>query len=331
MPVINMSLGTKVIDYPFLLNDVVNLATASASGEILLVMAAGNCGDRPGESMSAWAEPDWVLSVGATEDEDGTRLAGYSSRGHAADPATGPDLVAYGRSAIPPHPEGTSFAAPRVTAYAMVAAAAILQLVRIDRSRQGVVAGIPLVGLGFIDSFPGTIWEVARPKWEIGALPVIGVDVAAVTAILDLATHAGIRVAVHGGPAITRRLLLDATTPMAGYSGHEVGRGIFDRRRLLDHLGAATGEDLVQWFGDVDPATELDPGLAETLRGLRLFDRTGLERLTDIVVASCPEWRYDWRSSRAGWVPVTADELAALPEDQRRRGVPLRWPPPFTG
>jgi hypothetical protein len=160
---------------------------------------------------------------------------------------------------------------------------------------------------------------------------VIGVDVAAVTAILDLATRAGIRVAVHGGPAITRRLLLDATTPMAGYSGHEVGRGFIDRRRLLDHLGAATGEDLVQWFGDVDPATELDPGLAVTLRGLRLFDRTGLERLTDIGVASCPEWRYDGRSSRAGWVPVTADELAALPEDQRRRGVPLRWPPPFTG
>src|SRR3990172_7974647 len=131
IPIINISLGTWELNYPFTPNNIVNVATHDAATRgLLVVVAAGNCGkaDRNRESMSAWAEAPWVLSVGATEDEKGTTLADYSSKGVRDDPDSGPDVVAYGRSTLSPYPEGTSFAAPRVSLYGMICAAAMLEL-----------------------------------------------------------------------------------------------------------------------------------------------------------------------------------------------------------
>src|SRR5207253_840396 len=73
IPVVNLSLGTITLGFPTAMSDIVNLATLGASYEVLVVVAAGNCGAHDGDSMSAWARPEWVLSVGATEDPDGTR------------------------------------------------------------------------------------------------------------------------------------------------------------------------------------------------------------------------------------------------------------------
>ena len=97
VPVVNLSLGPPSAAHPMLLNDIVNLATLGLSArDCLVVAAAGNCGELGEQTVSAWAAPDWVLAVGATEDAAGTRLAPYSGRGAAEDPASGPDVVAHG-------------------------------------------------------------------------------------------------------------------------------------------------------------------------------------------------------------------------------------------
>ncbi|MDY6946148.1 MAG: S8 family serine peptidase, partial [Pseudomonadota bacterium] len=128
LAVINLSLGTHTLEYQHAA-DPVNFALAGAARNQLVVVAAGNSGtleDR--SSLSAWARQPWVLSVGAAEDEAGRQLADYSSRGVASDPDSGPDLVACGVSRLDGESVGTSFAAPRVTQFAVIVASALLQL-----------------------------------------------------------------------------------------------------------------------------------------------------------------------------------------------------------
>ena len=123
----------------------VPVATEVASRQMLVIVAAGNGGERDDltDTRSPWARAEWVLPVGATEDEAGLRIASYSGRG-----AEGPQLVAWGASGLDESVIGTSFAAPRVTREALVLAACLHTLVHaVGLQRGDEVRGIPLVGL----------------------------------------------------------------------------------------------------------------------------------------------------------------------------------------
>ena len=328
MPVINLSLGTKPIDYPFLLNDIVNLATygLGSAGVQLVVMSAGNGGSTASgrESMSAWAQAPWVLSVGATSDAEGTTLAGYSGRGVSGDPQSGPDLVAWGRSEIAPHPIGTSFAAPRVTYCAMICAAAILELrhgVQVATNQQ--IEGVRLVGAGFIDSWGTAIWADPFPRMPVPALPVIGLQMDGIAQVARVATTHGIELDVRGSAGMLRALLLAAAQPVAEYGPHEVGAGFVSAEIVLDHLATLTGAEVLEMFG---AAALTDEVRAEASR-FHVFDRGQLGTLAQIVAATSPQWRYDWRRQRVGARPAHGEALGALSDEERVYGIAVTRPP----
>ncbi|MEO5678173.1 MAG: S8 family serine peptidase, partial [Acidimicrobiales bacterium] len=323
IPVVNMSVGTDTPTYPYVTNDIVNLATFGASRHVLVVLSAGNCGRAGNGSMSAWALPTWVLAVGASEDRTGAVLADYSSRGIPSQPGTGPDLVAFGRSAVPPHPRGTSFAAPRVAGLARLVAAAICQLGREVRLAEGgAPEGVPLVGYGMIDTFGSEIWQDERGPVPFLALPVLGVDAGAVHELVTIAKAAGITVDVAGTPQLLRDLVVGSARPMPGYEPHEVGAGFVDRAAVLDHLGRVTGADVVRWFGSGDA----DPGVAAALAGPKVFVREELDRLADVLGMTGPVWPYDYTRGRVALLPSSETERSQLPPDEQAFGIPLVWP-----
>ena len=96
----------------------------------------------------------WVIAVGATRDPEGMELASYSSVGTAGIDESGPDVVAWGASAVDPSVVGTSFAAPRVASLCLVLYTAMLQLqTAISTFERGnPIEGIRLAGIGLVDS-----------------------------------------------------------------------------------------------------------------------------------------------------------------------------------
>jgi len=322
MPVINMSLGTKPIDYPFLRNDVVNLATygVASAGAQLIVISAGNCGQYENglETMSAWAQPTWVLSVGATEDVDGKTLAKYSARGTPNDPQSGPDVVAWGRSSISPFPQGTSFAAPRVSFYAMVCAAALLQLRHGFQIATGqTVEGVRLVGFGIIDSWKTKteIWQDVNPRIPMPALPVIGLNMNGITNVARTATEHGINLNVQGNAEILRSILTAAAQPISGCERHEVGFGFLNEQIVLDYLAALSGADVLNMF-----ATQNVPSkVSDDASRWHVFDRSHLGTLARIVHDTCPRWKYDWRTQRIACSYI-GDELSQLSQNEQEYG-----------
>lgn len=83
--------------------------------DIIVTVPTGNYGPLP-NTLSPIAQLPWVISVGATN-EDGSKLADYSSIGLPNDPLNRPTLVAKGFS-VPLNGEvmtGTSFASARVS------------------------------------------------------------------------------------------------------------------------------------------------------------------------------------------------------------------------
>jgi hypothetical protein len=78
MPVINLSIRPAGVIYE--VNDPVKIALAAIAETHLIVVAAGNDGPEA-DTLNPWAASEAVLSVGATDDERGSRLAEYSSRG----------------------------------------------------------------------------------------------------------------------------------------------------------------------------------------------------------------------------------------------------------
>ncbi len=290
IPVINISLGTTSIGFPTSPNDAVNLATAAASGQVLLVVAAGNCGSSADDTLSAWARPDWTLSVGATDDEAGTRIASYSSRGHA-----GPDLVAYGSSSLDPDKKGTSFAAPRVTYLARLVVAALCQLGREVMVAQGhEPMGVPAVGCGIIDDFGDDIWWEPASSTAFQALPLTGVhpDVAGA-----MVAAVGATFAVRTTPAIVRELLLSSARPLPGPDTAAGGAGFVDVDGVIARLGAVTGHQLWGWFGTGE---EPEPAL---LGQLRPFDVDGLRDLSSVVANTGPTVKFDYRTGRWAALP----------------------------
>ncbi len=291
IPVVNMSLGTTTVEFPTALNDLPNLATGAASSQVLVVVAAGNCGQRPGDTMSAWARPDWVMSVGATDDAEGTRLAPYSSRG---DP--GPDLVAHGQSDLNPKMRRTSFAAPRVTHLARVVVAALCQLgseLAVARGNERV--GVPAIGRGIIDDFGDEIWWQPASATAFMALPLLGVRPDVVSAMVDTGAA---ELSVRTTPAVVRDVLLTAARPVPGATSSEVGAGFVDLDLIVARLGALTAADLWGWFGPRDVAVD------DRARDLRPFDTVGLHTLAAVVALTGPLVKFDYKDRTLGFSPA---------------------------
>lgn len=310
LPVVNMSLGTISVEFPTAANDVVNLATAAASSQVLVVVAAGNCGERVGDSMSAWARPPWVLSVGAVDDADGIAIAPYSSRG---DP--GPDLVALGRSELNPDKRGTSFAAPRVTFLARLVVAAFCELGREVMIAQGhAPVGVPSIGSGFIDDFGDEMWWERTSATAFQALPLVGVHVPAVAALVE---HAAGTLTVRSTPPLVREILISSASPVLGAPADAVGAGFVNQDLVIDRLAAITGEELWTWFG----ASSAPEG-AE-LGQLRPFDAAGLHDLASVVSITGPTVKFDYKTGRWAALPQ--------PDAQIREQNPQGWPVDLSG
>lgn len=310
LPVVNMSLGTISVEFPTAVHDVVNLATAAASSQVLVVIAAGNCGKREGDSMSAWARPEWVLSVGAVDDAEGTIIAPYSSRG---DP--GPDLVALGRSELNQDIRGTSFAAPRVTFLARLVVAAFCELGREVMIAQGhPPVGVPSIGSGFIDDFGDEMWWEPTSATAFQALPLVGVHVPAVAALVKYAVGT---LTVRNTPALVREILISSASPVLGAPTGAAGAGFVNQDLVIDRLSAITGEELWTWFG-TGPAPE-----GAELGELRPFDAAGLHDLASVVSITGPTVKFDYKTGR--W--------AALPQPhaQIREQSPQGWPVDLSG
>jgi hypothetical protein len=326
LPVVNMSFGPRPSNYPYLDNDIVNLATAAASDRMVVVMAAGNCGQlASGETLSAWAEAPWVLSVGATSDEEGTTLADYSSRGTPDNPRSGPDVVAYGTSAFFPNPEGTSFAAPRVTHMIRCIAAAMLQLQRaVEVVKGGTERGVPLVGTGVMDDFGDEMFtEFPKPIIRTPALPILGPVRESIEQCIAIADSASISVDVVVGPSHAETLLIKSARQMPGYGQHEVGAGFVSNELVLGFLASLTGADLVEWYG----SGEGDESIVERLAEIRIFDREELEYLPHVAGQTGPSWHYNWRIGRYGRLPVDPEDYQAMSSDEQKYGEVFRWPP----
>lgn len=320
IPVVNLSVGPDPPTLPFVPNDLVNMATAIVAEEMLVVAAAGNCGVH---GMSAWACPEWVLAVGATDDAEGTRLAEYSSRGRLDVPDSGPDLVTWGTSRYDPDLRGTSFAAPRVTYLAQLVTAALIQLGREVQVQQGAPpGGVANVGIAVVDARWADIWSpFGYDRVPLEALPIAGVNVEAVKELLQVASTEGVEVNVRGDPPLVRKILISSATPMAGYDPHEVGAGFINLNRVQDRLTSITGRDLLEWFTPLDHSRLADLPNADVIR---VFDAGGLEALGLVLSTGAPAFCYDYENQRFAFAPLDQSAVEALTLDDRLRGFSVK-------
>lgn len=186
-------------------DDAVNHMTRFLSDFTVPVIAVGN--DYRGqqfETVSPWAEPPWVLSVGATEDPAATRVAPYSNRASTRAPDVGPDVLAYGASALDDTVIGTSFATPRVAYMIGLSMTWLHQvLANVTRLRRQPY-GVPLLGCAIVDT-EGSPYGDPAPTYQ--AMPVLPIN-PAVAHELDSAAAAFGRYFTM--PADARALLMAA-------------------------------------------------------------------------------------------------------------------------
>jgi hypothetical protein len=291
--------------------DPFNVATRAASKFVPIVIAAGNyhepMSSREG-TMSAWAQASWVISVGATDSEDGGKLASVSSRGSPDREFSGPTVVAWGRSLTAPSDVGirTSFATPRIAAALCYLGAYCLTLRHFVQLRLSTprtqIEGIPLTGFGMIDDgCDDSFWE--RPQ-KLPALPRQGVDVASLAEVLQLVRTLGSEVRVWPTPDTLRHMLLECAQPLRGYRSHEVGHGFVSSDSVAQYLLNFTGADFIRLFCVGKSVPE---DLERRLRKIRLTDGQSLPYLLTI-----------WEQSRRRWFfPIVKDShMIQLPTKQ---------------
>lgn len=321
LPIINLSVGPASIRMPETGNDLALLALRLTGSHLLAVVAAGNCGRCGHGSMSAWARNEVVLSVGATTSADGNVLADYSSRGIPEDPASGPDLAAYGASALDPNKVGTSFAAPRVSGCARLVVAAFLQVRRLVLLARGAPPhGVPLVGLGIIDAYGSKIWGPPRSLPPIPGLPITGASETAVQAVLNALASVGAQIQVLPTQRFLRSFLLGCARTMPQYGPHEVGAGFLDEDLTIAGLSAVTGAQLADWFAD----RPLPEDVRAALSTHRIFEPTALDALRAVVSMAGPVFAYDRHTQRVGIQSMFSSEMAHLDLDTRVSGLRIR-------
>ncbi|MBL8264851.1 S8 family serine peptidase [Steroidobacter sp.] len=325
LAVINLSLGTRTLDYEHA-GDPVNFAIAGAAKNQLVVVAAGNSGAVEGRSsMSAWAKSPWVLSVGATEDESGARLADYSSRGIESDPDSGPDLVACGISRLDGESAGTSFAAPRVTQFAVICASALLQLrtaLQVVSGRE--VEGVRLIGIGMIDLFGEEMFFNAMgPRVPIEAQPLYGPDLTALTELVKACRAEGIELDLGVDHRHVRALLESAVRPMPEYGAHEVGLGFVSQPLIKERLLSFNGAELLHMC-KVGTVSE---GLLARAAALRVFAPSQVDFMMRLATGSAPWWLFDFSNYRHGCRLDQGESVESLLESERKYGRKVPWPP----
>lgn len=274
------------------------VATAAASRHVPVVVAAGNWRRLgSGDTMSPFARLPGVLSVGATADESGTLLTASSSVG--APGGRGPHLVAWGRNEHAHDVVETSFAAPRVGGYALLAAAFLQQVSAVlTHLRTGRPTGAPLLMNALIDR--GFAHHDPTPVPAYGMLPYgLGVDV-------DACRRARAALAAHdrdidvGRTAhLVREVLLQAASGGPG-EPHEVGAGMIDLSKTIDTLAALTVNDLFRWQAAARGDTTADPALAplDDLDGVPLACADELRALFQVATGSRIEYGLDLDSVR---------------------------------
>lgn len=279
---INMSLGTDdLVEYDT--SDPVNVATRVASQTAPIVAAAGNVGRAPdgAETLSAWAQAPWVISVGASTAEDGGSIARYSSVGDKNDPSTWPTIVAYGASALDHSRRGTSYAAPRVTRQ-IAALTALCLTLRASygflRSEETALIRVPRVF--FIDCDIHS----SPPPLTILALPRSGVDVEALARTFSIAADAGLSLTLEPNPASVRQLLISSAIPLPKVEGHQARYGFVNDDTTLNYLNSFSGLDIVIAFGAA--AQQIRPDVQRQLRDLPILVPSGIEQLLNVWYTS---------------------------------------------
>lgn len=304
MPVINMSFGpSDNLDYVGV-GDAIVLAQTAVSATHLLVVAAGNQSDVPPHS---WLRSNAVLSVGATEDVEGKKLAEFSARGIARQFDSGVDVVAFGSSPFGNEVSGpgTSFAAARVSSLAILCQAVIAQLHRAWLVACGYPEfGVPLVGIGIIDLNR----DCYRPRVDIPGLPFAGLNFDVVDKAFRLIRERGADMRFSINPAALRTAILEAAQPMPNYEQHEVGSGFVSLDGLIKWLSGLSLADAVRRWTMQDLSTDTIAPLAN----LRPFDEEGIRALAQVVFRARPTWVYDLEAPKGQ--RFTAD-LAVSPDE----------------
>jgi hypothetical protein len=294
MAAINMSLGIDS-NAPFDEDEPVTIAIRAASDFIPVVMAAGNSGQMNDgrETMNAWAEPRWVISVGAVDVTNGINLADYSSVGVPNDPQSGPTIVADGSHPLPSERPGTSFAAPRVSYILREMAAFCLTLRHFVQLHQDDGAeGIPLVGFGIIDE------DIPMPRKRelpLPALPRAGINTVAVAEVVSALRSRGVSVDTWPTPQRLREMLIACAEPLPKYKPHQVGHGFVNSEASQKYLKQFSGADFIKVFC---PSLREETSLVEQLRGLKLTDTIELAYLINVWRQSALHCAFDYKHLR---------------------------------
>jgi hypothetical protein len=287
---ISMSLGTSEFDR-YDSEHPVNVATRVAAAKFPVVMAAGNVPPAPDlrETLSAYAQAPWVISVAATDSIDGGPIRDHSASGDPADPSTWPTFAAFGASRLDESVRGTSFAAPRVSHELCVFCSFVLTLQALATTGRGV----PRVFAGIIDRRIGLMdLQVA-----LSALPLSGIDREALRGVLDALGSAGIAVDLEPTPSVLRRLLLASARPLPSVPAHRAAHGFIGEAGTRALLTGFTGSDFARAFTDAP----LDAATERNLAGMRLADNETIDFMVDL-----------WNRAVLVSVVDLADELVVI-------------------
>jgi hypothetical protein len=214
--IVNISMAPPA-PFEFDANEAMNVATrVLAEHGIVVVLAAGNEGERGPGRLSRWARAPWVISVGAT-DKNGKALWKGSSIGLPG--GSGPTVVAVGEDVAgwtPPgvadvgagamaFGTGTSFAAPKVT-------------------------GILARAAEFIQTMTQ---DAQTSQWCDLLRQEMGCDVRPLTLSIDVA----------------QRMLADMAIPLEGYGPHQQGAGLVTKEISDSYFQKFRLSNFIQVFG----------------------------------------------------------------------------------
>jgi hypothetical protein len=242
------------------------------------------------ESMSAWAEAPWTISVGATDSPTGGEILPMSSGGEDAVPGSGPDVVAYGASALDPNRLGTSYSAPEVTR-ALVLLGCFMATVRYcyQRARGKCAEGIPVGGLGNVDKEIDP--RFAARSLELSALPAFSVRADALEQLVAIMRNNDIDdIQTWPSPSILRRMLFRAARRLPDVPIRLQGHGFINDDVIGDYLAAFDGEELLKLGLAKDPRVD---DLATLVRGINLSDASSTSDRTDLWIRSARRWLVD--------------------------------------
>jgi len=197
--------------YPFNEKEAMNIASRILSDSgVIVVIAAGNFGDRRGNSMNPWSVAPWVIGVGAAH-SNGKKLWKYSSKGIAGDQLYHPTVVAPGvdiRSCGPDGKYTIESGTSCATAY---------------------VSGIALRLVEFINNI---VKSPIISEWKNIAKTRFG------TKIRPIQPY----------PYVIKMMIEDMAVEMPGYKRHEVGSGFIDENTATKYFKDFDLSDFIKLF-----------------------------------------------------------------------------------